>query len=222
MPTFVNYIATDFYQRTHTLWKRKDRLMAAFIARHRKNFMSGTLNVRTSQKSLPREFIESFGLECCLWPHLYWCTSMCETSVRHNDARRVHRQRRHGDDTDSSVDTFSTSTTSQKQDRAHLRGRASLKQGFMSKVLSPVIGDGTTYDLFHFVYHLWLWSTVGAAKNSTRCPLRVEHPYHAWIEHEFTAAFRAKLRLPAAETLHAAHVLTQTVVNYICGFTKKK
>eukprot|EP00973_Karenia_brevis_P028310 3901677-Karenia_brevis.AAC.1 len=31
---------------------------------------------------LPRRFIETVGLECCNWPHLYWRTDMCETYVR--------------------------------------------------------------------------------------------------------------------------------------------
>ena len=47
--TFVNYIATELYQRTHTLWKRKDRLMLLASPGTEINFMSGTLNVRTSQ-----------------------------------------------------------------------------------------------------------------------------------------------------------------------------
>ena len=51
-----------------------------------------------------------------------------------------------------------------------------IKRGFIRKVLSPVIGYGTDYELLHFVYDLSMWTTVGAKKNIARqfeVPLRV-------------------------------------------------
>ena len=31
---------------------------------------------------LPLKAIEMEGLECAIWPHLYWTTAMCETTLR--------------------------------------------------------------------------------------------------------------------------------------------
>ena len=127
----------------------------------------------------------------------------------------------------------------------------------MAKVLGPVIGYGSDYELSQFVYDLWLWSSVGSAKNSANIPLRcalagrsfspefwktrhaalidMQHqlgyptlfitvapyewsfPYADWIEHELQETFRSRLYLPAAETYHIAHVLTQAIVGLVAG-----
>ena len=50
-------------------------------------------------------FIEEPGLECCLWPHLYWNKNLCETVARAAAESRTFRQgkgrRRRVEDTDS-------------------------------------------------------------------------------------------------------------------------
>ena len=53
------------------------------------------------------------------------------------------------------------------------QGRNSAKSAYLAKVLGPVLGYGATYELFQFVYDLWLWSTVGAKKHSVDAPLRL-------------------------------------------------
>eukprot|EP00973_Karenia_brevis_P079611 11045214-Karenia_brevis.AAC.2 len=47
-----------------------------------------------SMPMLPMRFIETVGLECCIWPHLYWRTDMCETYVRSMDSRRLARSKK--------------------------------------------------------------------------------------------------------------------------------
>lgn len=36
-------------------------------------------------KRMPANFLETVGLECAIWPHLYWRRDMCETYVRSQD-----------------------------------------------------------------------------------------------------------------------------------------
>ena len=136
-------------------------------------------------------------------------------------------------------------------------GRNSAKSSYLAKVLGPVLGYGATYELFQFVYDLWLWSTVGAKKSSVDAPMRLamqgygfspeywrtrhaalvdmvkqiglptlfitvapyewSFPYHQWVEDEAKKQLRAKLQLPVAETLHIAHVLSQTVQGLLTG-----
>lgn len=51
-----------------------------------------------------------------------------------------------------------------------------MKRGFIRKLLSPVVGYGTDYELLHFVYDLSMWTTVGTKKNIARrhdVPLRL-------------------------------------------------
>jgi ASC-1-like (ASCH) protein len=54
--------------------------------------------VEEKKRKRPLRFIEEIGLECALWPHLYFNESMCETAVRgRTQARqkRLKRKRRH-------------------------------------------------------------------------------------------------------------------------------
>ena len=90
------------------------------------------------QRKLPLRFLEEEGLECALWPHLYWQRDLCETVARASHAKRQQRKRRRArgpldsdssedreDDEEGNVDTRS--------------GLGRIKRGFLRKVLSPVV-----------------------------------------------------------------------------------
>ena len=55
----------------------------------------------------------------------------------------------------------------------------------------------------------------------TISPYEWSFPYHEVVEHRMRQHLRTKLHLPVEETLHIAHVLTQTVLGYLTGFNKK-
>eukprot|EP00973_Karenia_brevis_P022470 3093277-Karenia_brevis.AAC.1 len=48
----------------------------------------------------------------------------------------------------------------------------SAKASFIAKVLSPLMGYGSDSYLQQFVYDLWLWSSIGSAKNAAGITLR--------------------------------------------------
>ena len=50
--------------------------------------------------------------------------------------------------------------------------RASAKASFAAKIFSPVAGYGACYELQHFVYDLWLASSLGGARNASGTTLR--------------------------------------------------
>ena len=50
--------------------------------------------------------------------------------------------------------------------------RQSAKASFVATLFGPVIGYGTCYELQHFVYDLWLASSLGGAKNASGTTLR--------------------------------------------------
>ena len=59
---------------------------------------------------------------------------------------------------------------------------------------------------------------VGAPSLSwTSSPHEYIMSYHAWIQDEMSKSFRARLHLPAAESLHMAHTLTQIVHGILTG-----
>ncbi|CAE7436900.1 unnamed protein product, partial [Symbiodinium sp. CCMP2456] len=110
----------------------------------------------TPAKRLPSNFIETVGIECALWPHLYWCVDMTETYVRSQDARRLQRRRREQQE-DGEEDLDAGEQQSSRQ---------SAKASFLAKAHSALIGYNSDPLLLHFVYDLWLFTTIGGAKNS--------------------------------------------------------
>ena len=130
--------------------------------------------ISMTKRRLSLRFLETPGLECAIWPHLYWSTAMCETTVRSLDARRLHR--RQGQDKASEDGSDDDSEDSDDDDNGErLQGRQSLKRSYLAKVLSPLIGYGTDYALFQFVYDLHMWGTLGAKQHvkGGEIPLRV-------------------------------------------------
>ena len=70
-----------------------------------------------------------------------------------------------------------TESDDEEEDAAPLHfareGRNSAKSSYLAKVLGPTLGYGSTYELFQFVYDLWLWSSLGAKKNTVAAPMRL-------------------------------------------------
>ena len=60
------------------------------VKQHRK-FLRSHPAAPDADRRRPLQFIETPGVECALWPTLYWCTEMCETVERATDARRLKR-----------------------------------------------------------------------------------------------------------------------------------
>ena len=144
---------------------------AEFIDKHRE-FQEKHPGAEEKTRKRPLRFIEEKGLECALWPHLYWDVNLCETVVRATDERR-RASRRTGlsDDSNSSAEE-----SDDNEEGIELKkGRHSIRRSFMKKVLGPIIGYSEDYQLLHFVYDLSMWSSLGGCKNATagRIPLRL-------------------------------------------------
>ena len=68
---------------------------ADFVERHRL-FLLAHPRAEERRRKLPLRCLEERGLECALWPHLYWDASLCETAVRLSDERRQWARRTGG------------------------------------------------------------------------------------------------------------------------------
>ena len=175
---------------------------SSFLKAHRvhlrqrsKAIASGDIDPSEPTKWLPMRFMETVGLECAIWPHLYWSTEMTETWARSQDVRRQARARqrreegenlgqatRGGDSDDEGLDLESLRPQQTPEERRADEGgeeseeeesrRASAKASFVAKVFSPVAGYGACYELQHFVYDLWLASGLGGARNASGISLR--------------------------------------------------
>lgn len=111
-------------------------------------------------------FIETEGLECSLWPQLYWHRNLCETVGRASHEARQKptvARRRVDDSSEDEEEAVENNQDEAGQEKPEIlvaeHGR--IKRGFLRKVLSPVVGYGAEYSLLHFVYDLSLWTTIG-------------------------------------------------------------
>ena len=135
-----------------------------FVKKHNR-FLRKFPEATDADRRRPLQFIETVGLECALWPSLYWCTEMCETTERATDSRRLAAAAAAGRNEALSDD---------EDDDQEGRERHSIKRSFMRKVLSPIIGYGQDFELLQFVYDLTMWSRIGGGKNACAgLPLRL-------------------------------------------------
>ena len=221
--------------REESAYKKFDELQRMYLAAAEKN--------EDLSPRMPIQFMESVGIECAAWPHLYWETRTCETYVRSRDKRRLEKSDK--EDTDEAQDVIATER------------RQSFKASYLAKLLSRVIGYGTEFELVQFIYDLWLYGGIGAAGNAVKTELRAalagksfspefwktKHlalqdlqaqigtptlfvtvapyewtaPYHRWLLDEMEKTARSRTNLPAAESLHLAHILTEAVRGLLLG-----
>ena len=161
-------------------YRRFHDLHAAFLAKH------GT-GAAERQRKRPYHFLQEVGLECAVWPHLYWCTAMTETFEQWSDGRRAARRAdcrplnsvawagaANLDSADEAEDDLELDEDADAAGAENDR-RTSVKRSFLAKCLSPLLGYGSTFELVQFVFDLNLWATLGAKKNLgfDNVPMRV-------------------------------------------------
>ena len=174
--------ATAIEQKIEALPKKRQRkrarkafkyLMAAdnsmystFVEKHRV-FLDKHEAPTDRQRRRPLRFLEELGLECALWPHLYYDINLCETTTRLTDKRR-QAARRTGL-SDSSEEELEDDDADEEGKVPKVKeGRHSIRRSFLKKVFSPVVGFSEDYELLHFVYDLVMWSALGGTKNSAK------------------------------------------------------
>lgn len=153
----------------------KESAYSDFVARHNKFLGKHPDGAEEKVRKRPLQFLETRGLENCLWPHLYWREDMCETFVRATDSRRVARGRDAAKDGDaggreskSFMEQMQDIDNDQSDDDEDTTGRHSIKRSFMRKVLGPLVGYSECWDLLQFIYDLALWSRIGGGKNACK------------------------------------------------------
>ena len=135
------------------------------------------------------QFIERVGLECALWPWLFWRTDLCFSHVRANDPRRLARQsketlehvlqgrmpepkRRHR--RKSAADAGAEEPAEEEPSDAEQEPeeeeddglvRHSVKRHFQKLALGPLMDYSSNFHILQYVFDLHLWSDLGSKKN---------------------------------------------------------
>ena len=117
--------------------------------------------------------LEEQGIECALWPHLFWDDEMTLTWVRLQSPQRRSRRQQI-----ALEDVLAGDPLEQLEDDAEVEteGQSSIKRLYQALVTSSVIGYGSTYEFLHFAFDLHLWTSLGSKKNMNKSdvmPLRL-------------------------------------------------
>ena len=162
------------------LMSSQESSYSEYVAAHRR-FLHKNPKADARQRRRLLSFIENEGIECCLWPQLYWRNDMTETYERLSDVRRI--QREEARDEAEAVGarprkgkkrSFLQMHDEEASEQDEQRGRTSIKASFLRKALGPIVGYSNDFELLSFVYDLLLWSKLGATKHAAKgLPLRL-------------------------------------------------
>jgi hypothetical protein len=151
------------------LKKSGEASYAHFYEEHKKFLRRRDGSATDRERTRPLHFIEQMGIETALWPHLYWRTDMCESHQRMNEVR-LRNLRKKDDEAELSD---SSSEDSDEEDKKKTREH-SIKKSFQAKLLSPLLGYASDFELLQFVYDLHLWTDLGSKANLQKgVPMRI-------------------------------------------------
>ena len=135
-----------------------------FVSNHNKFLKRHPEGASQAERRRPLQQIEAPGVECALWPDLYFNSNLCETVERATDARRLERQ------------GVSTSIWDNEEDDEEGQTRGSIRRSFLKKVLvlGPILDYSGSFELLQFVHDLAYWSELGVKRHvQPHLPMRV-------------------------------------------------
>ena len=116
-------------------------------------------------------FIERPGVECALWPTIFFDVSLCLTQERATNPGRkaVGLQSYEAfvagrDDVFDEAD-FAVPRADKLESPEVSDGRHSVKRFYQALALAADLSFGRAYDVLHFAYDLTLWTSLGAKRN---------------------------------------------------------
>ena len=222
-----------------------------FVSSHNKFLKRHPEGASQADRRRPLQQIEAPGVECALWPDLYFNSNLCETVERATDARRLERQ------------GLSTAIWDNEEDDEEGQTRGSIRRSFLKKVLGPILDYSGDFELLQFVHDLAYWSELGAKRHvQPHLPMRVlmkgapftpaywavrhaavldlqrqcghpvmfktwapyewSAPYHRALLHQMESLLRSRTHLATLETPHLAHILVELLREWVVGGARKQ
>ena len=232
------------------LMKSKVSEYKTFVSSHNKFLKRHPEGASQADRRRPLQQIEAPGVECALWPDLYFNSNLCETVERATDARRLERQ------------GLSSIWENEEEDEEG-QTRNSIRRSFLKKVLGPILDYSGEFELLQFVHDLAYWSDLGAKRHvQPHLPMRVlmkgapftpaywavrhaavldlqrqcghpvmfktwapyewSAPYHRALLHQMESLLRTRTHLATLETVHLAHILVELLREWVVGGARKQ
>ena len=117
--------------------------------------------------------IEQAGVECAIWPHLFWKVQMCLTYVREMAPTRIAKRHK-----ETLEDVYNADVEAYEEYEDELQdSMSSTKRWYQALAMCAVYDYGAANDLLQFAWDLNLWTSIGSKRNvmgsDTNVPLKV-------------------------------------------------
>ncbi|CAJ1414910.1 unnamed protein product, partial [Effrenium voratum] len=138
-----------------------------FASEH-KQFLADNPDADHTARRRRLAFLERPGLECALWPVLFWKKSLTFSQERASDPRRQKAE---------TLEQALCPACLEMEDEAEEDNdlvRHSVKRLYNTLALSSLLGYTEHFEILQFVYDLHLWSDLGAKRSlGTGVPMRL-------------------------------------------------
>ena len=117
--------------------------------------------------------IEQVGVECAIWPHLFWKESMCLTYVREMHPNRI--EKRHKETWEDVLEGDVDAQAAREEE--YEDSMTSTKRWYQALAMCAIYDYGAANDLLQFAWDLNLWTSIGAKRNvkeGENVPLKVK------------------------------------------------
>ena len=222
------------------LRQAEDSAYGEFLREH-KTFLEEHPEADRTTRRRRLAFLERPGLECALWPTLFWRRDMTFSHERASDPRRQKAET-----LEAALRPARPERPCPPQHQAPLRGTVARpaprlhgplrdppiclwtdlgsKRNLGTGVPMRLMLAGSTFSPLYWRRVQWglvdLVRQVGFPKFFyTLSPSEWTLPYHGYVLDGMAKLLRGRLRLPVEETLHIVHVLLQTAKGFLLGDT---
>ena len=150
-----------------------DSAYAEFATEH-EQFLEENPDADQTVRRRRLAFLERPGVECALWPALFWNKSMTFSQERASDPRRQKAETLEQALRPARPDSEDEAAEEEEDAPDDDLVRHSVKRLYNALALSSLLGYTEHFEILQFVYDLHLWSDLGAKRSlGTGVPMRL-------------------------------------------------
>ena len=153
------------------LRQAEDSAYGKFLREH-KSFLEEHPEADRTARRRRLAFLERPGLECALWPTLFWRQDMTFSHERASDPRRQKAETLEAALRPARPDDDESGDEGEAEDSDLVRH--SIKRLYAALSLGQLLGYTDHYEILQYVYDLHLWTDLGSKRNlGTGVPMRL-------------------------------------------------